>query len=171
MNMQEAADRAETILTHIQNGIEPVVTWGRGPSSDPICTDFKNDATGKGQITRRKHVLTIISPERRGSFLGVVERSWKKAGYTITSVNADRRNPSMIATTPDGFRISLLVGYKGQVFLDVHSPCVTESNVADPPVDPGAESLPPNPHDPKDPLADGPWGLPYLKSPFWSAKS
>ncbi|WP_234019533.1 hypothetical protein [Streptomyces sp. CNS654] len=170
MNMEEAANRAEEILDGTMGAIEPPVTWGRGPSSEPICTDFKNDATGGGEVTRRRLALTIISAERRGSFLGVVERYWKKSGYTIKSVRNHPENPAIFASTSDGFGLSLEVGYKGQVFLDVGSPCVTKSEVSDPPADPHSSELPPNPNDPKDPMADGPWGLPYLTSDFWSAK-
>ncbi|MEU3051508.1 hypothetical protein ABZ705_34360 [Streptomyces sp. NPDC006984] len=169
MNMQQAADHADALLSATGAAIKPPVEWGRGPSSDPICTDFKNDATGKGQITRRRQVLTIISAERRGSFMGVVERSWKNSGYTITHVRNHPENPAIFAATPDGFRLTLDIGYKGQAYLDVSSPCVTESEVADPPPIPRDTPLPPNPNDPEDPTSDEPFGLPYLKSDFWSA--
>jgi hypothetical protein len=86
MNMQEAADHAEGIIDAILKAINPSVEVMRGPSSDSSCTDFKNDGTGTGSVTRRRYVMTIISDERRGSFLGVVERYWKKHGYKITSV-------------------------------------------------------------------------------------
>ncbi|MFJ3934717.1 hypothetical protein [Streptomyces sp. NPDC090029] len=169
MDMQEAADRAEVILTEVEGGINPPVIWGRGPSSDPICTDWKNDSTGTGHVTRRKQALTIISAERRGSFLGLIERHWKASGYEITSVDTDEKFPAMFASTPDGFRLALAIGDKGQAFLDVSSPCVTESEVSDPPPIPRDTPLPPNPNDPEDPTSDEPFGLPYLKSDFWSA--
>ncbi|MEU3049377.1 hypothetical protein ABZ705_23195 [Streptomyces sp. NPDC006984] len=169
MNMQDAADQAESILDQTAQGIKPPVEWGRGPSSDPICTDWKNDATGTGQVTRRRHVLTIVSEERRGSFIGVVERNWKKSGYRITSVNSDPEFPAMFASTPEGFKLMLTIGHRGQAYVDVSSPCVTESEVADPPPIPRDTPLPPNPNDPEDPTSDEPFGLPYLKSDFWSA--
>ncbi len=171
MNMQQAADRAEQLLKETGEAIKPPVTWGRGPSSDPICTDFKNDGTGTGQVMRRMQVLTVISEKRVGNFLGLLERSWKERGYTITNVRDHPKNPAIYASSPDGFAVSVVIGFKGQAFLEVGSPCVTESKVADPPPIPRTSELPPNPHDPKDPMADGPWGLPYLDSPFWSAES
>lgn len=159
MNMQEAGDRAERILDRMLGAIKPPVETIRGPSSDAVCTDFKNDATGSGQVIRRRHVMTIISAERRGSFLGVVERAWKRDGYEITSVRKNRDMPAMFATTPEGFRVSLLIGYKGQAFFDVTTPCVTESQVTEPPR---------TPIDPHSPAAKG---LPYIHSKFWSASS
>ncbi|RNL71188.1 hypothetical protein EBF04_09225 [Streptomyces sp. I6] len=159
MNMQEAGERAEQMLDGIFGAIKPSVETERGPSSDSICTDFKNDSTGTGSITRRRYVMTIISDERRGSFLGVVERRWTKDGYKITSVREDKEMPAIFATSPEGFRVSLQVGYKGQAVISVTSPCVTESAVTEPPREP---------IDPGSPAAEG---LPYVRSDFWSAET
>ncbi|MBT2526860.1 hypothetical protein J7E91_15855 [Streptomyces sp. ISL-99] len=159
MNMQEAADHAEEILDKTADSLHPPLEWDRGPSSDPICTDFKNDATGKGSVTRRRYALTIISPERRDSFMGVVERHWKKSGYKITSVRNHKEMPAIFASTPENFRMVLKIGYKGQAFVDVSSPCVTESQVTEPPMPP---------IDPADPASKG---LPYIRSDFWSAET
>jgi hypothetical protein len=159
MNMQKAADHADEILDKTLKEIVPSVESARGPSSDAICTDFKNDATGRGDVTRRRYVLTIISPERRGSFLGIVERHWKKSGYKITSIRNHEEMPAIFASTPEDFRMSLEIGYKGQAFFDVSSPCVTESKVTDPPMPP---------INPDDPASNG---LPYIRSDFWSAET
>ncbi|MFD7226560.1 hypothetical protein [Streptomyces sp. NPDC059881] len=157
MNMQEAGDRAEQMLDGIFGAIKPSVETQRGPSSDPICADFKNDSTGTGQVTRRRHVMTIISAERRGNFLGVVERYWKKNGYEITAVRKHKDSPAIFATTPEGFQVTLQFGFKGQAHFSVGSPCVTESEVTEPPGKPIA---------PDSPEAKG---LPYIRSDFWSA--
>lgn len=159
MNMQEAGDRAEKILDRTFGAIRPPVEAMRGPSDDPVCTDFKNDSTGTGQITRRRLVMTIISAERRGSFLGVVERAWKKHGYEITSVRNHPEMPAIYASTPEGFQVRVQFGYKGQADFVVDSPCVTESQVTEPPR---------TPFDPHSPAAKG---LPYIHSDFWSAPS
>ncbi|MFI6354073.1 hypothetical protein ACIBJF_15770 [Streptomyces sp. NPDC050743] len=74
MNMQEAADHAEGIIDATLKAINPSVEVMQGPASDSSCTDFKNDGTGTGSVSRRRYVMTIISDERRGSLLGVVER-------------------------------------------------------------------------------------------------
>ncbi|MCT7355117.1 hypothetical protein N4P33_23615 [Streptomyces sp. 15-116A] len=157
VNMQEAGDRAEQILDGTLAGIKPAVEARRGPSSDPICTDFKGDGTGTGSVTRRRYVMTIISDERRGSFLGVVERQWKKKGYEITTVREHKEMPAIFASTPEGFRISLEFGYKGQAFLDATSPCVAESRVTE------------APREPLDPNSEASKRLPYIRSDFWSA--
>jgi hypothetical protein len=159
MNMQEAGDRAEQMLDGIFGAIKPSVETQRAPSSDSICTDFKNDATGTGSVTRRRDVLTIISDERRGSFLGVVERQWKEDGYEITSVRQHKEKPAIFASTPENFRVSLEFGFKGQARFTVTSPCVTESEVTE------------APREPIDPDSPASKGLPYIHSDFWSAKT
>lgn len=159
VNMQQAADRAEKILDETLAAIKPGVETKQGPSSEPICTDFKNDATGTAQVLRGRNVLTVISAERRGSFIGVVERHWKKAGYEITAVRPHKERPAVFARTPDGFQITVKIGHKGQAFFNIASPCVTESEVTEPPR---------KPLDPNSPEAKG---MPYIKSPFWSANT
>nr|WP_187355786.1 hypothetical protein [Streptomyces sp. QL37] len=76
--------------------------------------------------------MTIVSAQRRGSFLGVVDRSWRNSGYRMKSINSDPDVPAMFAQTKDGFGVSLIVGGEGQVFFEVDSPCVEESEVAEP---------------------------------------
>ncbi|MGW2423331.1 hypothetical protein ACWC0C_29475 [Streptomyces sp. NPDC001709] len=159
MNMQEAADRAEGIIDATLKAINPSVEVMRGPSSDSSCTDFKNDGTGTGSVTRRRYVMTIISAERRGSFLGVVERYWKKQGYKITSVRKSADMPAIFANAPDGFEVSLEFGYKGQAGFHVTSPCVDESKVTE---------APRKPLDPNSPESKG---LPYVHSVFWSVRT
>ncbi|MGW6458440.1 hypothetical protein ACWF94_21415 [Streptomyces sp. NPDC055078] len=48
---------------------------------------------GTCDVSRYRVVMTIISEQRRGAFLGVVERYWKKSGYRITAVNDSRKHP------------------------------------------------------------------------------
>ncbi len=158
MNMQEAADDADGILDNTLKAIDPPLEWGSGPSNDAICAD-KNDAAGRGEVTRRRYALTIISPERRGSFMKTVERQWKKSGYEITSVRDHKQNPAIFGSTPEGFGLGLEIGHKGQAFVNVSSPCVTESKVTEPPMPP---------IDPDHPSS---MGLPYIRSHFWSAKT
>ncbi|MGX4689370.1 hypothetical protein [Streptomyces sp. JNUCC 63] len=159
MNMQEAADHAEGIIDEALKAINPSVEVMRGPSSDSSCTDFKNDGIGAGSVTRRRYVMTIISAERRGSFLGVVERYWKKEGYKITSVRDSAEMPAIFAAAPDGFQVSLEFGYKGQAGFHVTSPCVTESKVTE------------APRKPLEPGSPESKGLPYIHSDFWSART
>lgn len=157
VDMQQASDRADEILDATLAAVRPGVEARRGPSTDSICTDFKNDATGAGQVVRRRYVVTVISPERRGSFVGVVERHWKAQGYEITAVRPNKEMPAVFANAPEGFQLTVEIGYKGQAFFTVASNCVTESEV----VEPDRE-----PFDPDSPEATG---LPYIESPFWSA--
>ncbi|MEU6059849.1 hypothetical protein [Streptomyces sp. NPDC047097] len=159
MTMQEAGERAEQMLDKTFTAIRPGVQAMPGPSDDSICADFKNDSTGMGSVTRRRSVVTIVSAERRGSFLGIVERHWKESGYQITSVREHKEMPAIYAAGPGDFRVSLSFGYQGQAFFSVTSPCVTESEVTEPP-------RPPIP-----PEARAAEGMPYLHSEFWSART
>jgi hypothetical protein len=159
MNMRDAANHAEGVIDATLKAIKPSVEVMRGPSTDSSCTDFKNDGTGTGSVTRRRYVMTIISAERRGSFLGVVESYWKKEGYKITSVRSNADMPAIFATAPDGFQVSLEFGYKGQAGFHVTSPCVTESKVTE------APRAPLKPGSPESK------GLPHIHSDFWSAST
>ncbi|MER7516385.1 hypothetical protein [Streptomyces sp. NPDC126499] len=147
MNMQEAAERADAMLDATMSAITPEVQWDHDTNTARSCS-----------LTRRRTVTTIISEQRRGSFLGVVERFWKNRGYEISGVNPDREMPALFAKSPDGFQLTLSIGYKGQAFFQVATPCVAKSPVADP-------STPPN--GPAYPLGRIP--TPNVRSPFWSA--
>ncbi|TXS57916.1 hypothetical protein EAO77_14735 [Streptomyces sp. t39] len=158
-NMQQAGDLAEKLLDSTIASVSPSVEARQGPSSNPICTDFKNDATGTGQVKRGRYIVTVISAERRGSFMGVIERYWKKEGYEITAVRPHKERPAIFARTPEGFQLTAKIGHAGQAFFNVASPCVTESEV----------TVPPRPTPtPGSPEAEG---LPYIESPFWSANT
>jgi hypothetical protein len=148
MDMQEAATRADKILDDMFNDVQPEVRWTHGPTT-----------TGSCDVTRRRAVMTIVSAERRGSFLGVIDRSWRNSGYRMKSINNDPDVPAIFAQTKDGFGVSLIVGGEGQVFFEVDTPCVEESEVAESttkataPIYQGMEHIP----------------RPDIRSPFWSA--
>ncbi|AGJ56319.1 hypothetical protein ABZ593_17985 [Streptomyces sp. NPDC012617] len=103
--------------------------------------------------------MTIVSPERRGNFLGVVDRAWRASGYRMKSINNDPDVPAIFAQTEDGFGVSLIVGGEGQVFLEVDTPCVEESEVAESTTQATAPTYEGMEHIPR----------PNIRSPFWSA--
>ncbi|MCG7526423.1 hypothetical protein MHW47_18465 [Streptomyces sp. OfavH-34-F] len=145
--MQEAAERADGILARTLEALVPPVQWAHGPTT-----------TGDGEVTRRRTVMTVISAGRRGSFLGVVERSWTERGFRIRAVNSDRCSPAVHARTADGFGVGLVFG-GGQAFFEVDSPWVALSEVAesaDPPRGPSYEGIYPLPR-------------PHVRCAFWSA--
>ncbi|HEX5566461.1 MAG TPA: hypothetical protein VFY14_05930 [Streptomyces sp.] len=160
MTMREAAEHADRITSSTMDAVKPPVEWAHHVFSESACTDFKGDLTGTGTVTRRAAVLTVISKERLGNFLGVVERHWKRSGYGITSVRNHRDNPAIFAATPGDFRMSLEVGYEGQVFLDVTTPCMTESGVPPPGPRPGGPEYTGEEPPPPD-----------RNSAFWSART
>ncbi|MFD9280834.1 hypothetical protein ACFWD7_26610 [Streptomyces mirabilis] len=63
MNMQEAAEQADSILDKTFSAIKPAAQWTHAHSTPGDCF-----------VDRERSVMTIISTERRGSFLGVLER-------------------------------------------------------------------------------------------------
>ncbi|MEU6521717.1 hypothetical protein ABZ892_02445 [Streptomyces sp. NPDC046924] len=149
MTMQEAADHADAILDGTFAAIEPAVRWAHGESTESSC-----------DVSRRRAVMTIISPERRGSFLGVVERYWKSEGYRQLGVNQSAKSPATYFETPDQFRVRLLIGGNGQAFFEVATPCVAKSSVSPPTADTTG------PNDAGKPIPD-----PNVRSDFWSAAS
>ncbi|MEV6675103.1 hypothetical protein [Streptomyces sp. NPDC051162] len=130
INMQRGAEQADLILDQTFSFIAPSVQWTHGESDEVSCSSPNEDAVAKGTVTRRRAVMTVISPERRGSFLGIVERNWRKSGFTITGVRAHKDNPAIFATTPDDFQVSLIFGNKGQAFFEANTSCLNKSEVA-----------------------------------------
>ncbi|MGW2486473.1 hypothetical protein ACWCV9_04530 [Streptomyces sp. NPDC001606] len=149
MNMQEAAEHADNLLAGTLDAIKPPVKWAHGISTDISCT-----------VSRRISVTTVISSERRGNFLGVVEQYWKKKGFTYRGSNNSKETPATYFLTPDNFQIRLLFGYQGQAHFEVTTPCVEKSDVAPPKPRPGAPT-----YDGSEPP------LPSEHSDFWSATS
>ncbi|MFD6422784.1 hypothetical protein [Streptomyces sp. NPDC060198] len=148
MNMQEAADRADEILDSTLQAVDPEVHWTHGPSSAGSC-----------DVTRRRTIMTVISAERRGNFLGVVDRYWRQSGYRIISTRNDAEVPAIYAQTGDGFKVALIVGGEGQVFFEADTPCVQESEVVDPTSQPNTPSYEGMENIPR----------PNIHSEFWSA--
>ncbi|MGY5021088.1 hypothetical protein ACWGBY_16310 [Streptomyces griseus] len=148
MDMQDAAGHADEMLDSVLAEIEPSVRWVHGPTTMGSCT-----------VTRRRTVMTIVSAQRRGSFLGLVDRFWRKSGYRVTAINSHADAPAIFVRTQDGFQMSLTVADKGQAHFTVDSPCVRHSQVADSTsratafLDPGAQVIP----------------RPNIHSDFWSA--
>ncbi|MFJ2915987.1 hypothetical protein [Streptomyces sp. NPDC087307] len=148
MDMQEAAERADEILDGTFAAINPSVHWTHEQSTEGSC-----------DVQRSRAVMTIISEERRGSFLGVIERYWESQGYKQLSVN-NSDMPALYYRTPDEFNVRVLIGGAGQAFFEVATPCVNTSKVSPP----KAETVGPNYAGKETPIPD-------IKSDFWSAKS
>ncbi|MFD8521508.1 hypothetical protein ACFV2D_16020 [Streptomyces capillispiralis] len=148
ITMQQAAERADAMLDATLMAIKPEIQWTHSGTSEGSC-----------DVSRSRTVMTIISKERRGNLLGVVQRSWEKSGYTIKSVNKSEKYPAIFAQSPDGFGISVVVGGAGQVAFEVDSPCVKPSDVADP-------ATPAN-----GPDYDYPVPRPNVHSDFWSSST
>ncbi|MEU1174196.1 hypothetical protein [Streptomyces microflavus] len=148
MDMQGAAERADGMLYETIGALKPEIEWVHRATT-----------TGSCDVTRYWTVMTIVSEQRRGNFLGVVERFWKASGYRIDMVNPSKEMPEVIATSKDGFGISVMFGYKGQAFFEVTSPCVEESKVAAPSKVANGRAY------------EGEIPTPNVRSDFWSAET
>ncbi|MEE1810301.1 hypothetical protein [Streptomyces sp. BE133] len=148
MDMQEAAERSDGMLDAVLKEIDPEVQWAHGPTT-----------TGSCDVTRRRTVMTIVSAERRQSFLDQVEKFWRKSDYRIKAKNNDKEFPAVYAQTKAGFGISVSFRGKGQAFFEADSPCVKESKVAD------------STSKPNGPAYEGVYPLPRpnVHSDYWSA--
>ncbi|MEU1120725.1 MULTISPECIES: hypothetical protein [unclassified Streptomyces] len=147
ITMQKAAEHQDDMLDATLNAIKPELHWTHGATTKGSC-----------DVTRRRVVMTKVSEARRGNLLGVVQRSWEKSGYAITSVNKSRKFPAILAETKDGFGISVSVGGEGQFTFTADSPCVKESDVAEP-------TTRANGPDDKYPIP-----RPNVRSDFWSSE-
>ncbi|MDQ0985383.1 hypothetical protein [Streptomyces sp. V2I9] len=147
MDMQEAAEESDAMLDAVLEGIDPEVQWAHGPTTTRACG-----------VTRRRTVMTVVSPELRQTFLDRAETYWRTNGYRIKAVNKDEKFPAVYAVTRSGFGVSVSFRGKGQAFLEADSPCVKESEVAAPasePNGPAYEDVYPLPR-------------PNVRSDFWS---
>ncbi|OKI59658.1 hypothetical protein AMK17_07080 [Streptomyces sp. CB00072] len=148
MDMQGAAERADSILYATVGEITPEIEWVHRATTTGTC-----------DVTRYWTVMTVISEQRRGNFLGVVERFWKASGYRIKAVSPSKEMPSIIVRSPDGFGIRVSFGYKGQAFFQVTSPCVDESKVVAPTKVANGRTY------------EGEIPTPNVRSDFWSAET
>ncbi|MFG2750590.1 hypothetical protein [Streptomyces xanthophaeus] len=150
MNLQQGAERADAILQETLGAVQPELRWNHGPYGDAGCTKgIAGASTGTAAADRSLTVLTIVSEQRRGALLGVIERAWKDRGYTITSVNPHKVFPAIYASTPDGFVLEVKVGGEGQFFIKAATPCLADHPVQAPRAKPNTpvrnDTYPPRP--------------------------
>ncbi|MEU3203228.1 hypothetical protein ABZ702_04980 [Streptomyces cyaneofuscatus] len=148
MDMQGAAERADGMFYATVGAIKPEIEWVHRATT-----------TGSCDVTRYWAVMTVVSEQRRGNFLGVVERFWKASNYRIRTVNPSKDLPAIYATSSDGFDIRVRLGYKGQAFFQITSPCVDESKVAAPTKVANGR------------MYEGKIPTPNVRSDFWSAET
>ncbi|MFD9520567.1 hypothetical protein [Streptomyces sp. NPDC059979] len=137
MQIQQGAERADAILQETLAAVSPELKWNHGPGGSAGCTKgVAGAATGTGASDRIIGILTIVSEQRRGALLGVIEREWTSRGYKITTVNDSPTVPAIHAGTPDGYSLTVKVAGKGQFFLTAATPCLTDSDVQAPTAQP-----------------------------------
>ncbi|KJK52016.1 hypothetical protein UK14_09920 [Streptomyces sp. NRRL F-4428] len=133
MHMRQGAERADAILQETLGAVRPELKWNHGPGGSAGCTKgVAGAATGTGSAKRSLTILTVVSEQRRGALIGMIERDWKSRGYKITGARQAAEAPAVYASTPDGYSLSVEVAGEGQFFLDAGTPCLTDSSVMDP---------------------------------------
>ncbi|MCY0948606.1 hypothetical protein [Streptomyces sp. H27-S2] len=130
--LQQDADRADAILQETLAAVQPELKWNHGSSSNAGCTTASGGNTGTASANRTILILTIVSEQRRGSLLGIIERAWKEHGYKITNVNTSPTFPAIFASTPGGYSLSVEVAGEGQFFLEAATPCLDDTGVQEP---------------------------------------
>ncbi|MEU7551929.1 hypothetical protein AB0B01_06095 [Streptomyces sp. NPDC044571] len=159
MDMQQAGEGSEKILDDTLAAIQPPVEWVYGAPLQEACSTDLNEPTGRTTVTRSRNIMTVVSPHRRGSLLGVVQRHWEQQGFKVTSVRNDESMPWVRASRPDGFTVSLQVGSVGNVFISASFACAQDSAMTYPAGTPGR---------PGGPRAEE--LRPRERSEFWSAE-
>ncbi|WP_019886916.1 hypothetical protein [Streptomyces purpureus] len=157
ISLQKAAEMADAIMLDTVSSAKPPLNWVHDASTESGCGAHTIDGKKTASATRRAAVMTVVSEARRGSLLGVVERQWKKRGYEITGTNSDKQFPAIFARTSDDFRMSVVVGAKGQFFFEVITPCFVDSEVE-----------PPKTEDNGTPFEGSTVPYPSVRSDFWS---
>ncbi|MBD0669532.1 hypothetical protein [Streptomyces sp. CBMA156] len=151
----DAAERCETLLQDTLDAVRPAPVWqGSVPRAGARLPLPGRGSEALWYVTRGRDVLTVVSLPRRAVLVNVVERHWRRRGWTITSLNASRERPGVAAATPDGYRLALRFGEAGEAGLTAGSPAVARSE--------------------RGPVLSGNAGhgappLPYVCCSYWSA--
>ncbi|MGW7002610.1 hypothetical protein ACWGCW_07235 [Streptomyces sp. NPDC054933] len=124
MNADQAQEGMSAVLSKTFSAIRPTLKYQDASPTVSRSDDIAGRPTGTATLSRYRYVMTKVSAGKRGALLGVVERSWKKFGYSIGSVNPDKEMPSIAAATPDGYGIQIEVGYPGNVSFVATSPVI-----------------------------------------------
>ncbi|WP_329591918.1 hypothetical protein OG195_26405 [Streptomyces sp. NBC_01362] len=137
MDMQQAGQRSEAVLDGTLAAIRPAVKWAYGAPVESACSTGLNEPTGTTTVTRSRNILTVVSEQRRGNLLGLVQRHWEGQGFRVVSVNTDKDMPRIEAKGPDGVTVSLEVGSIGNVSLNAGLSCAENSAMTYPTGTPG----------------------------------
>ncbi|MER7757935.1 hypothetical protein [Kitasatospora sp. NPDC097643] len=151
----DAAERCETLLQETLDAVRPAPVWQDAvPRAGARLPSPGREAGVLWYVTRGRDLLTIVSAARRAALVDVVERHWRRCGWTITSLNAGRELPGVAAITRDGYRLALRYGELGEARLTASSPGVAHSDRLSTPW--GGERSPTAP-------------VPHVCCPHWSA--
>ncbi|MFF9642664.1 hypothetical protein [Kitasatospora aureofaciens] len=152
----DAAEHCETLLRDTMGAVRPAPVW----QETVPRAGMRLSAPGRREpevlwyVTRGRDVLTVVSPGRRRELAAMVERQWRRRGWTITSLNAGRDRPGVAATTREGSQLVLCFGEFGEIRLTASLLGVACSERV--PALPGAGE--------PDPAA-----LPHVHCSYWSA--
>ncbi|MFD5463009.1 hypothetical protein ACFWIQ_09300 [Kitasatospora sp. NPDC127059] len=115
----DAAERCETLLQDTMDAVRPAPAWQETVPRAGIrlAAPGRSGPEVLWYVTRGRDLLTVVSPGRRRELADVVERQWRRRGWTITSLNAGQDRPGVAASTPEGSRLVLCFGEFGDIRL------------------------------------------------------
>ncbi|WP_406201553.1 hypothetical protein OH807_21990 [Kitasatospora sp. NBC_01560] len=126
-----AAERCDRLLQDTLDAVRPALVWRHGAARSgawlPVPGSGPDDAAVHWYAGRSRDILTIVSAARRAVLPERIEAHWRRRGWTVTSVNACRALPGLVAVTPDGYRLALEYGELGEARLTAVSPGVDRS--------------------------------------------
>ncbi|MET8622268.1 hypothetical protein ABZW30_00635 [Kitasatospora sp. NPDC004669] len=119
----DAAERCEALLRETVGAVRPAPVWREvAPRTGVRLPLPGRESESHWYVTRGRDLLTLVSPCRQGELVAVVERHWRRRGWTITSLNVGRDRPGVAAVTGDGYQLVLGVGEFGEITLTAGSP-------------------------------------------------
>ncbi|MFH9349216.1 hypothetical protein [Kitasatospora sp. NPDC017646] len=119
MDQLDAGERCETLLQDTMGAVRPAPEWQEAVprAGVRLSAPGRRGPEVLWYVTRGRDVLTVVSPGRRPELAEMVERQWRRRGWTITSLNAGRDRPGVAATTRDGSQLVLCFGEFGEIRL------------------------------------------------------
>ncbi|MET8629922.1 hypothetical protein ABZW30_40430 [Kitasatospora sp. NPDC004669] len=159
MTPEQAVQQLNALLDDSMSGIRPpLLYWDGWPrSTEQSAEGFYEESLGYATATRDRYIMTKVARAKYGALLGVVERSWKAKGYTITAVSPEQ--PAIFASTPDGAEIAITFGAPGNITFTASVGPIPVIRDRDPFGVPVPEPV----------MANGNLDvIPRYKDPFWS---
>ncbi|MFJ2781504.1 MULTISPECIES: hypothetical protein [unclassified Kitasatospora] len=156
---EQAVQQLSALLDESLSEVRPKLRyrdeWPR--STEQYSRGLDEHSLGYATASRRRHIMTKVSPAKYGVLLDMVRRGLQARGYTVNSAAPDRLAVS--ATTPDGSGVGITIHPAGNIDIG--------ASVGPVPVADGHDSF--GTPTPEPTMSNGnPDILPRDDDPFWS---